>query len=99
MSVKALWSASVVARRWLGFDWREDVRACTRSLRVRGAARVLPTRSAVVTKVLRNFMVAVVAGETMCREYAGIVESCCRGNVVKFDGDVQQREGPGMYFI
>ena len=46
--------------RWFGFDWREDARACMRSLRVRGAARLLLTRSAVVTKVLRNFMVAVV---------------------------------------
>jgi hypothetical protein len=78
----------VLAMRWLGFDWREDVRACTRSFRVRGAARVLLTRSAVVTKVLRNFMMAVVVGETVPRT-TGTVEGCWRGNGVGFDGDGQ----------
>lgn len=55
-----------------------------RSLRVRGAARLLLTRSAVVTKVLRNFMVAVVDNTALLRIGRG--RGGVLGNVAKSDG-------------
>lgn len=69
-----------------------------RSLRVRGAARLLLTRSAVVTKVLRNFMVAVVVGKMSLSRITGVDEGCWRGNVVKSDGWSKQCEGQHVLY-